>query len=71
MLEAGANVNAHDERWIGNTPRSDCIAECTFEMDKLLIDAGADPSVPGWMQMTAIHCAEQRRMRMRREFGGC
>jgi len=59
LLEAGANVNAHDERRIGNTPLSDYIEECSFEMAKRLIDACADPTIPGWMQMTAIHRAEQ------------
>src|SRR4051812_42557987 len=43
LIEAGANVNAHDERVIGNTPLSDEARECTYEMAKVLIDAGADP----------------------------
>ena len=49
LIEAGANVNAHDERVIGNTPLSDYARKCTYEMAKVLIDAGADPTIRGWM----------------------
>ena len=61
LLRAGANVNANDERCIGNTPLSDIAGECTFEMAKKLIDAGADPTIAGWMQLTAIHRAADRK----------
>jgi ankyrin repeat protein len=60
LIEAGANVNAHDERVIGNTPLSDESRECTYEMAKVLIDAGADPTIRGWMQMNAIDRARER-----------
>jgi hypothetical protein len=29
-------------------------------MARRLIDAGADPTIPGWMQLTAIHRAARR-----------
>ena len=61
LIEAGANVNAHDERVIGNTPLSDYARECTYEMAKVLIDAGADPTIRGWMQMNAIDRARERK----------
>jgi ankyrin repeat protein len=61
LIEAGAHVNAHDERVIGNTPLRDNVHDCSIEMAKLLIDAGADPTIPGWMQLTAIHCAQRRK----------
>jgi ankyrin repeat protein len=61
LLDAGANVNAHDERVIGNTPLRDYVHECTFEMAKCLIDAGADPKIRGWMQMNAIDSARLRK----------
>lgn len=61
LIEAGAIVNAHDERVIGNTPLSDNADKCTCEMAKLLIDAGADPTIRGWMQMNAIDRARQRK----------
>ena len=61
LIKAGANVNAHDERVIGNTPLSDYARECTYEMAKVLIDAGADPTIRGWMQLNAIDRARERR----------
>lgn len=60
LLAAGADVNAHDERRIGNTPLSDNIRACSFEMAKRLIDAGADPTIRGWMQLSAIDRAAER-----------
>src|SRR5438045_1334334 len=61
LLEAGANVNALDERTIGNTPLSDNINQCSFEMARRLIDAGADPTIPGWMQLTAMDRLAERK----------
>ena len=60
LIEAGANVNAHDERVIGNTPLSDNSGDCTYEMANLLIDAGADPTIRGWMQLNALDRARNR-----------
>lgn len=60
LIRAGANVNAHDERTIGNTPLADNARECTYEMAKVLVDAGADPTIRGWMQMNALDRARQR-----------
>jgi len=34
---------------------------CSFEVAKLLIDSGADPTIPGWMQLTAVHKARDRK----------
>ena len=61
LINAGANVNAHDERVIGNTPLGDVAGNCSFEVAKLLIDSGADPTIPGWMQLTALHKARERK----------
>lgn len=61
LIKAGANVNAHDERVIGNTPLGDVASSCSFEVAKLLIDSGADPTIPGWMQLTAQHKARERK----------
>jgi len=60
LIKAGADVNAHDERVIGNTPLSDNARECSFEIAKLLIEAGADPTIPGWMQLNALDRAMRR-----------
>lgn len=60
LLRAGAKVNAHDERVIGNTPLGDNAGTCSERMARLLIGAGADPTIPGWMQLTAIDRAQVR-----------
>jgi len=60
LIKASGNVNAHDERWIGNTPLSDNAQVCSFEIAKRLISAGADPTIPGWMQLNAIDRAAKR-----------
>lgn len=61
LLAAGADVNANDESVIGNTPLREVAENCSYEVAKLLIDAGADPTIPGWMQLTAIHVAQERK----------
>ena len=61
LMEAGADVNAHEEARIGNTPLRDVADECSLAVATLLVEAGADPRIPGWMQLTALHKAEQRR----------
>jgi len=60
LLAFGADVNAHDERVIGNTPLGEVAGNCSFEVAKILVDAGADPTIPGWMQLTALHKAQAR-----------
>ena len=60
LLSVGADVNAHEEAKIGNTPLREIADNCSFEMAKLLIEAGADPTIPGWMQLTALHKAKAR-----------
>ncbi len=61
LIAAGADVNAHDERVIGNTPLNDAADGCTLRMARLLVDAGADPAIPGWMQLTALYRASNRK----------
>jgi len=61
LIASGANVNAHDERVIGDTPLGEVAGNCSVEMAKLLIDSGADPSIPGHMQLTALYKAQQRK----------
>lgn len=60
LLSSGANVNAHDERTIGNTPLAEVSGHCSLAMARLLVDAGADPTIPGWMQLTALDRARNR-----------
>jgi ankyrin repeat protein len=61
LLAAGADVNAHEEARIGNTPLRDIADECSLAVATFLVDAGADPGIPGWMQLTALHKAEKRK----------
>jgi ankyrin repeat protein len=61
LLEHGANVNAHHEASIGNTPLGEIAPNCSYDIAKLLVDAGADPTIPGWMGITALHSASERK----------
>ena len=61
LLSVGANVNAHQEEKIGETPLGTVAANCSYEMAKLLVEAGADPTIPGWMQITALGRAKERK----------
>jgi ankyrin repeat protein len=61
LIDSGAGVNAHDERVIGNTPLGEVAGSCSFAVAKLLINSGADPTIPGWMQLTAVHKAQERK----------
>ncbi len=61
LLQNGADINAHDEANIGETPLGDVAATCSLEMAQLLVDAGADPTIPGWMQLTALDRAQRRK----------
>lgn len=61
LLDAGADVNAHDEAHIGNTPLAEVAGNCSPEIAEVLIVNGADPTIPGWMQLTALHRASGRK----------
>jgi uncharacterized protein len=60
LLAAGAQVDARDEARAGNTALAEVAAECSLEMATALVDAGADPRIPGWMQLTALDRAKKR-----------
>ena len=61
LISAGADVNAHDEENIGETPLGEVAANCTFDMAKVLVDAGADPTILGWMTNTALDRSAARK----------
>ena len=61
LLANGANINAHEEDKIGETPLGDVAATCSYEMAELLVSAGANPTIPGGMQITALYRAENRK----------
>ena len=67
LLRAGANVNARDERVAGGTPLGEYAGSCSYAMARRLIDAGADPTIPGWMQLTALDRAQGRNGEERRK----
>lgn len=60
LIKAGSNVNAFDEPQIGNTALRDIGDSGSTKMIKLLLEAGADPNIPGWMQITALDLARER-----------
>ena len=60
LLSVGADVNAHDEEKVGETPLGEVAQNCSFEMAELLVGAGADPTIRGWMQMTPLDRARKR-----------
>ena len=61
LLAAGADVNAHNEDKIGDTPLGEVAANCPLDMAKLLVDAGANPAIPGWMGLCALDRAKDRK----------
>ena len=61
LLSVGADVNAHNEATIGETPLGEVAATCSFEIADLLVKAGANPIIPGWMQISALHRAQKRK----------
>lgn len=68
LLDAGADVNAHDEERNGdpaiNIPlRKKVLDDLDVGVVEMLIRRGADPTLPGWMKMTAIDFLDEWRAR--------
>lgn len=61
LLDQGADVNAHDEEMIGETPLSLASQRDYPEIAELLLRRGADPDIPGWMALTARLRAQSRK----------
>jgi len=61
LLAEGADVNAHEEDKIGDTVLATVAANCTLDMAQVLVDAGADPTIHGWMQLTALDRSVERK----------
>jgi ankyrin repeat protein len=61
LLSVGADVNARKEDMVGETPLGHLAACCSYEVAELLIRAGANPIIPGWMQLTALYRAGKRK----------
>jgi ankyrin repeat protein len=60
LLAAGADVNAVDLSKAGDSPLGGVAQECSLEIAKFLLDHGADPQIPGMMQVTPLQRAERR-----------
>jgi ankyrin repeat protein len=54
LLDAGSPVDAHDEETIGDTALIYAVQASNIPIVELLLRYGADPSVQGWMQMSAL-----------------
>jgi len=54
ILNAGANVDSHDEKTISNTALATAVQERNLSMVELLLKHGADPTIKGWMQLSAL-----------------
>jgi hypothetical protein len=60
LIRFGADVNAHDESTIGNTPLAEVAGNCSLAVAQKLVAAGADPTIRGWMQLNALDRAAKR-----------
>jgi ankyrin repeat protein len=61
LISVGADVNAHNPKAAGETPLGEVAQNCSFEVAETLVKAGADPTIPGWMQISALHRAGKRK----------
>jgi len=61
LIAHGADVNAHHEPTAGNTALGEIAGNCSLAMARILVDAGADPSIRGGMQLNAIDRAKKRK----------
>lgn len=68
LIEAGADVNAFDEPRIGNTALREIADLGSYEMIELLVQEGADPTIPGWMGISALDLARRRVGKKSRKF---
>jgi ankyrin repeat protein len=58
LIQAGADVNAHDEQQIGDTAIRRAAERGHLGIVESLLRAGANPTIPGWMHLSAIHKAQ-------------
>jgi hypothetical protein len=61
LIKHGAAVNAHHEPSIDHAALGEIADNCSSEMAQVLVDAGADPSIRGWMQLNALDRAKERK----------
>jgi ankyrin repeat protein len=62
LIRAGADVNANDERMIGQSPLGHVADNCSLAMARLLLEAGADPTFrPSAISRSALDKARNRK----------
>ena len=61
LINHGADVNANDEERIGETPLAVAVRSASPGLVELLLQKGADPTISGWMGLTALDRATKRR----------
>ena len=61
LITNGANVNAQDIEKIGETPLSNVADKCSLKMAKFLVKHGAIVEAKGWMGLSAIDRAKNRK----------
>jgi ankyrin repeat protein len=62
LIRSGANVNAHDDSKIGQTPLGNIAGSCSLAMAKLLVKAGANPLFkPSAITRSALAHAKNRK----------
>lgn len=60
LIESRADINACDVTHIGNTVLREVIEEAIPSLVAQLLAAGADPTIKGWMQLSAVDKAIER-----------
>ena len=60
LLRAGTDPNVHEEQRIGDTALKRAAERASLQMVELLLSFRAEPTIPGWMQLTPIHKAQER-----------
>ena len=61
LIKAGADINIREEEKIGDTVLASVAQTCSLEMATILVKAGADPTIPGWMGNTALDRSMRRK----------
>ena len=61
LLDAGADVHAQNRARIGETALHAAAENADAEMVVLLLRAGVDPRAEGWMRLTPVHPARDRK----------